>query len=146
MLERSLVRIGEVEERCVCVCVRENVSEAARLCLCLQAGSNDDDAAQGLDVGPRTRRCRLRGDELAAATHPTALGAIYGGLNGAQEGAVPSRVVWCLCTHRLSITHTQISQHCTHLVVTNHIGALFDVTRAHMGSLWGSATRTTEAT
>ena len=32
------------------VCVRENVSEAARLCLCLQAGSNDDDAAQGLDV------------------------------------------------------------------------------------------------
>ena len=32
------------------VCVRENVSEAARLCLCLQAGSNDDDAAQGQDV------------------------------------------------------------------------------------------------
>jgi len=58
----------------VCVCA-ENVSEAARLCLCLQAGSNDDDAAQGLDVGPRTRRCRLRGDELAAAP-PPALGAL----------------------------------------------------------------------
>ena len=46
----------------VCVCVRENVSEAARLCLCLQAGSNDDDAAQGLDVALERGAVALRGE------------------------------------------------------------------------------------
>ena len=44
------------------VCVRENVSEAARLCLCLQAGSNDDDAAQGLDVALERGAVALRGE------------------------------------------------------------------------------------